>query len=118
GSLGLLSKGNRDAVTQRSFEIPYLGGGLCAERTLEHCQLYEEDNEAVFWSSADECAAQCLQVLQDEQRRGRIALNGQARCLNNKTTNEAVLAQILSEALGRERSVETASPEEKVSVQG
>ena len=49
-SLGLLSKGNRDLHTTRTFEIPYCGGLLCAERTSEHLQLYQEDVEAVYWS--------------------------------------------------------------------
>jgi spore maturation protein CgeB len=101
-SLGLLSKGNRDRTTQRSFEIPFLGGMLCAERTPEHCQLYKEDQEAVFWSTPEECAAKCMQLLGDEPRRKRITLNGRGRCLQNNTTNEAVMGQILNRALESE----------------
>lgn len=102
-NLGLLSKGNRDLTTTRSFEIPYLGGVLCAERTTEHTQLYREDEEAVFWSTPDECASKCMQLLRDEPRRKRLAMKGRSRCLKNNTTNEAVLAQILCEALRPEQ---------------
>ncbi|MGA2647542.1 MAG: glycosyltransferase [Candidatus Sulfotelmatobacter sp.] len=98
-SLGLLSKGNRDLTTQRSFEIPHLGGVLCAERTPEHSELYREDEEAVFWSSPEECAEKCMQLLQDEPRRKRLAMNGRRRCLHNGTTNQKVLAQVLQQAL-------------------
>jgi spore maturation protein CgeB len=103
-SLGLLSKGNRDLTTQRSFEIPYLGGVLCAERTPEHTELYREDEEAVFWSSPEECAEKCMQLLRDEAHRKRLAVNGRRRCLQNGTTNEKVLAQIVREALRDEFS--------------
>jgi spore maturation protein CgeB len=103
-NLGLLSKGNRDLTTTRSFEIPYMRGVLCAERTTEHTRLYKEDEEAVFWSSPEECAAKCMQLLKDEQRRKRLAIKGRRRCLKNKTTNEAVLAQILDKALGSKRT--------------
>jgi spore maturation protein CgeB len=98
-NLGLLSKENRDLTTQRSFEIPYLGGVLCAERTTEHTRLYKEDEEAVFWSSPEECASKCMQLLQDEQHRRRLAINGRNRCLQNRTTNEAILTQVLCKAL-------------------
>ncbi|RYY10938.1 MAG: glycosyltransferase family 1 protein, partial [Chitinophagaceae bacterium] len=57
--LGLLSKGNRDMHTQRSLEVPYAGGLLCAERTEEHAELYEEGREAFFWSNEQECARVC-----------------------------------------------------------
>jgi spore maturation protein CgeB len=103
-NLGLLSKGNRDLSTQRSFEIPYLGRVLCAERTTEHTQLYREDEEAVFWSTPEECASKCMQLLRDEQRRRRLAMNGRNRCLKNNTTNETVLAQILHKALKAEQT--------------
>ena len=93
--LGLLSSENRDTVTQRSFEIPYLGGVFCAQRTEEHLSLYEENKEAVFWSSPEECAAQCKRLLADDAWREQLRIAGQARCIRNGTVNEAVLRSIL-----------------------
>jgi len=98
-SLGLLSKGNRDLATQRSFEIPHLGGVLCAERTSEHTRLYREDEEAVFWSSPEECADRCMRLLQNEQDRKQLAIKGRRRCLLNGTTNERVMTQVIRESL-------------------
>src|SRR5579863_2464283 len=92
--IGLLSKGNRDLCTQRSFEIPHLGGVFCSERTPEHLALYQEDVEAVFWSDADECAEKCKWLLNDELSRKVIGRNGQLRNMRNGTTNEAVMNQI------------------------
>ncbi len=94
-SLGLLSKENRDLSTQRSFEIPHLGGVLCAERTSEHTELYREDEEAVFWSSPEECAEKCTRLLNNEEQRKRLSANGRRRCLQNGTTNGDVMARIL-----------------------
>jgi spore maturation protein CgeB len=96
--LGLLSMGNRDLHTSRTFEIPYLGGLLCAQRTSEHIQLYHENEEAVFWNSPQECADVCRQMLNNPELRMSIAANGRKRCLQNKTTNEAVLSAILKHA--------------------
>jgi spore maturation protein CgeB len=103
-SLGLLSKGNRDLSTTRSFEIPSLGGVLCGERTSEHIALYRENEEAVLWDTPEECAQHCLKLLQDEQFRSQLAINGRKRCLLNGTTNEYVLARVLSKALNPERT--------------
>jgi spore maturation protein CgeB len=97
-ALGLLSKGNRDLSTTRSFEIPYLGGILCAERTSEHSELYKEDEEAVFWDSPEECAKKCFQLLLHPEFRKSIASKGQKRCLRNGTTNQVVLSNILHAA--------------------
>jgi spore maturation protein CgeB len=106
-SLGLLSKGNRDLTTQRSFEIPHLGGVLCAERTSEHTELYRENEEAVFWSSPEECAEKCIQLLRDEQYRRNVAINGRRRCLQNRTTNQDVLDQVLTRLFGTQGPLES-----------
>jgi len=95
-SLGLLSKGNRDLHTQRSFEIPAIGGLFCAERTDEHCESFKEGVEAVFWNDARECVEQCRQLLGDDERIAAIKRNGHQRYLESPYNNEAVLKAILN----------------------
>ena len=97
--LGLLSKGNRDQHTTRSMEIPSLGGILCAERTPEHLALYQEDCEAVFWDTPQECAAKCIALLADAPRREAIAAAGRRRYLRNPWRNGAVVEAILNAAV-------------------
>jgi hypothetical protein len=97
--LGLLSKENRDLHTQRSMEIPSLGGALCAERTSEHESLYTGGKEALFWSDPAECAARCEELLTNERLRRSIACAGHARFLANGWTNERVAREVLSDAL-------------------
>jgi hypothetical protein len=102
--LGMLSKGNRDLCTQRSFEIPHLGGLLCAERTPEHQSLYRENLEAVLWSDAAECAEKCKRLLNDEAWRNQVARNGHLRSIRNGTANEGIAKQILARAFDGVRS--------------
>jgi len=103
-SLGLLSKGNRDLHTTRSLEIPALGGLLCAERTPEHLALYAEDEEALFWGDAAECAHVCLATLADETRRLGIAAAGHARSVANAHRNENVMRTILERLATNDRA--------------
>ncbi len=98
-NLGLLSKGNRDLHTTRSQEIPAIGGLLCAERTTEHMDMYQDGVEALFWDSARECADMCRFALEDEARRISIARAGHARVLANGGYNEPTLSAILEHAL-------------------
>jgi spore maturation protein CgeB len=98
-SLGLLSKGNRDLHTTRTFEIPYCGGLLCAERTPEHTQLYQEDVEAVYWADVRECIEKCQKLLGNAEMRNQIAEKGRIRCLRNGIFNENNL-KIMLEAAG------------------
>jgi spore maturation protein CgeB len=94
-NIGMLSKGNRDLHTTRSVEIPALGACFCGERTSEHQAMYDEGMEAVFWSSAEECAAQCKALLLDPARRQAISRAGQTRNSRNLHHNEDVLAAVL-----------------------
>lgn len=97
-SLGLLSRENRDLHTQRSLEIPSLGIAFCAERTSEHLHLYTEDEEAVFFSSPEECAAKCAALLDNEQWRQDVAIRGHHRFLQNGWTNMNVAKMVLQAA--------------------
>jgi spore maturation protein CgeB len=96
--LGLISKGNRDLHTTRSLEIPSLGSVLCAERTSEHQQMYAEGDEAVFWSTAEECADACEKLLANDAERIRIAARGRARLMKNGHMNETVMRGLLETA--------------------
>jgi spore maturation protein CgeB len=96
-SLGMLSKGNRDLHTQRSAEIPYAGGLLCAERTSEHCEMYRENVDAIFWTDAKECASICKELLADDERRERIRLSGMKRVRELKIGNEDLCLRVLQE---------------------
>ena len=97
--LGLLSKGNRDLHTTRSMEVPALGGLLCAERTVEHQCLYCEGEEAVFWSSAEECAQVCHDLLAHDERRQTIARRGHQRCLENQNYSQPMAAGLIADLI-------------------
>ena len=89
-----------DLHTVRSVEIPAVGALLCAERTMEHLQMYEEGKEAVFWDDADECANICRELLEDAERRKEIAKRGHERCLKNNYFNEPTLSKIIAYTMG------------------
>ena len=94
--LGMLSKGNRDQVTTRTFEIPYIGGFFCAERTYEHLKIYEDGVEAVFWDNAEECATICKQILLDNNLRNNIRIGGMKKVREIQVGNEHICKKIMA----------------------
>lgn len=100
-SIGMLSKGNRDLHTTRSAEIPYIGGLFCAERTTEHQEMYKEGTQAIFWNNSKECAEVCKQILDDDDRRARIADAGRRRVLELKIGNEDICEKALAFVMER-----------------
>lgn len=103
-SLCFLKKSAKDITTARSVEIPACGGFMLAERTEEHKILFEEDIEAVYFSSNEELLEKCKYYLEHEDERKAIAVAGYKRCINSDYSNEGmisgVLDQIFSESCG------------------
>lgn len=103
-AIAMLSKGNADLHTARSLEIPAMGVLFCAERTSEHLAMYKEGAEAVFWSSAEECADICLALLEDPDRIARIAAAGRRRVAASDHWTEPTMERILARTLEAARS--------------
>jgi spore maturation protein CgeB len=83
-ALGFLRKENRDDYTQRTFEIPAIGGVLLAERTNYHLRLFKEGQEAEFFN-ADSVHDLCEKVsflLTNETHREQIRVAGHKRVTN------------------------------------
>ena len=98
--LGLLNHANRDLHTARSFEIPACGGFMLAERTDEHCSFFEEDKEAVYFSSMDELVDKLLFYISNELARRKIAEAGYLRCTTSGYQYSDRARHVLGLALG------------------
>jgi len=97
-SLGLLSAGNEDDHTQRSLEIPFIGGAaFCAQRTPKHEEMYREGEEAVFWEDPEECAVRVRQLLPNPQKCATMARQARQRVCAMKISNDDILARALSQ---------------------
>jgi hypothetical protein len=95
-SLGLLSKGNRDLHTQRTAEVPFIGGAaFCAEQTSEHERLFTHGQEAWLWKSPEECAKYCEIVLEDANRRALMVRKAHERIIAHQLSNDIIMQKIL-----------------------
>jgi spore maturation protein CgeB len=65
------------------FEIPAAGGFLLSERTPVMRTLYEEGEEAEFFSSTAELVEKCRYYLENEDLRRQIAQAGHQRCITS-----------------------------------
>ena len=79
----------------KSFEIAACGGFLLAERSEGHLQRFREDEEAVFFSSFEECVSKIRRYLPDEAARSRIALAGQLRAARDGYHNDRQVSLIV-----------------------
>jgi spore maturation protein CgeB len=95
-NLSFLTHGNQDEYAHKSFEIAACGGFLLAERSNGHSARFKEDEEAVFFSSIEECAEKCRLYLQDETARARIAAAGQRRAIADGYDNDTQLCKVLN----------------------
>lgn len=93
-NLCFLRKKNFDRQTTRSIEIPACGGFMLAERTSEHLNLFEEDKEAVYFSSNAELVEKCKLYLPEEGKRQFISKNGLVKCYESNYSNEGMVRNI------------------------
>lgn len=82
-ALHFVRRENRDLQDSRSFEIPACGSFMLAERTTDHERLFLENQEAVFFDTADECVNKCRYYLENEAERKMIANAGHQRVLDS-----------------------------------
>ena len=95
-NLSFLTHSNQDEFAHKSFEITGCGAFLLAERSPGHAERFREDEEAVFFSDIEECAAKIRRYLPDEAARTRIAAAGHARAVRDGYGNDAQVARILA----------------------
>ncbi len=75
-SICLPSVENIDGITRRSIEIPAIGTLLCAKKTKEHQNIFLENKEAIFFSSAKDCYRKCIYLLNNKKKLKTISRNG------------------------------------------
>ena len=94
-NLSFLTHSNQDEFVHKSFEIAACGGFLLAERSAGHLERFVEDEEAVFFSSYEECVEKIRQYLPDEAARERIAAAGHRRAMQSGYDNDTQVRHIV-----------------------
>jgi spore maturation protein CgeB len=97
-NLSFITHSNCDEFVHKSFEIAGCGGFLLAERSEGHLQRFREDEEAVFFSTIEECVEKIRRYLSDEEARARIAASGNARAKRDGYYNDRQVALIIDRA--------------------
>jgi spore maturation protein CgeB len=98
-ALNLVRRANRDGHVMRTFEIPACGAFMLAERTAEHLEFFEEDNDVAYFGSAKEMVDKVRYYLAHESDRRRIAEAGYRKVVNGGHTYKDRLVQIVAAAI-------------------
>lgn len=97
-TLCFLRKLNRDLHTSRSVEIPACNGFMIAERTSEHLEIFEENEEAVYFSDDNELLEKVSYYLGNEVERVNIQQSGYQRCISSGYSYDDMFDKIFSKA--------------------
>jgi hypothetical protein len=100
-NLSFVTKENEEDIGHKAVEVAACGGFLLAVRTPGHQALFEEDREAVFFSSVEECADKARFYLGRPDLREAIAARGRERAVRSGYDNNTQLAHILNRLDGR-----------------
>jgi hypothetical protein len=94
-NLSFLTHANQDEFAHKSFEIAACEGFLLVERSEGHLKRFVEDEEAVFFSTIEECVEKIRRYLPDEAARKRIAAAGHARAERSGYYNDRQVGLIV-----------------------
>ncbi len=101
-NLAFVTHKNEDDVAHKAIEIAACGQFLMAERAPGHAACFVEDQEAVFFSTAEECAEKARYYLDRPADRDRIAAAGRLRAERSGYSNDAQLAKVFKYLDGRD----------------
>lgn len=100
-NLSFVTEHNEDDIAHKAVEIAACAGFLLAVRTPGHQAIFEEDREAVFFSSVEECADKCRFYLDRPELREAIAARGRERAVRSGYDNDTQLARVLNKLDGK-----------------
>ena len=96
-NMAFVTRMNEEDVAHKSFEITACAQFLLAERSPGHQEAFEEDREAVFYGSEEECADKARYYLTHPEERERIAAAGRLRAERSGYSNDAQLEKVLQQ---------------------
>jgi spore maturation protein CgeB len=100
-NLGFVSHLNEDDIGHKCIEIAACGQFLLAARSKGHEECFDEDREAVFFSSAEECADKARFYLNRPDLREAIGKKARERAVRSGYDNDTQLARILNRLDGK-----------------
>ncbi|MGB0122399.1 MAG: glycosyltransferase [Silvibacterium sp.] len=100
-NLSFVTESNEDDISHKAVEIAACAGFLLALRTPGHQALFDEDREAVFFSSVEECADKARFYLGRPDLREAIAARGRDHAVRSGYDNDTQLARILNRLDGK-----------------
>ena len=101
-NLAFISHLNEDDIGHKSIEIAACGSFLLAVRSAGHLECFEEDREAVFFSSLEECAEKARFYLGRPELREAIGRRARERAVRSGYDNDTQLARILNRLDGKD----------------
>jgi spore maturation protein CgeB len=101
-NLSFVTQANEDDIAHKAVETAACGQFLLARRTPGHEALFEEDREAVFFSSVEECADKARFCLGRPDLREAIGQRARERAVRSGYDNDTQLARILNRLDGKD----------------
>jgi spore maturation protein CgeB len=92
--LAFVTHSNQDEQARRSFEIAACGGFMLLEDAPGHRANFSNGKEAIYFTNADDCAAQIRRYLHDEEGRSSIARAAARRVSASGHDNETRIRRV------------------------